>query len=185
MSENFTESTKVTHNGTDATNMGFADRLSTERKKKGLTQSQLGQNVGVSKNIIHRAEKGQYPKCDTLIALADYFDCSIDWLAKGKGPGPTTLSTAEPAPSYNQTTTGIGPAAPDQRIAPRIELNEKTHWYFSQLNTGIWGNHELLHHQGKIMKAMQLRLDAMDKKIEELKKSAPQKPKAPTIAKKG
>lgn len=59
----------------------FAKRLRIIRKKKGLTQKQLAVEVGASERGIQRYEIGERnPAFDQLIALADYFDVSIDYL---------------------------------------------------------------------------------------------------------
>ena len=59
----------------------FAKRLRIIRKKKGLTQKQLAVEVGASERGIQSYEIGERnPAFDHLIALADYFDVSIDYL---------------------------------------------------------------------------------------------------------
>ena len=59
----------------------FAKRLRIIRKKKGLTQKQLAVEVGASERGIQSYEIGERnPALDQLIALADYFDVSIDYL---------------------------------------------------------------------------------------------------------
>ncbi|MBQ7643189.1 MAG: helix-turn-helix transcriptional regulator [Clostridia bacterium] len=56
-------------------------RLKELRTDKGLTQKQLAEKLILSKNIICEYEKGRSePNIDTLIKLADLFDCSIDYL---------------------------------------------------------------------------------------------------------
>ena len=59
----------------------FASRLSILRKKSGLTQTQLGEAVGVSLHAISKMEKGERAaSIEVLYSLADYFEVSIDYL---------------------------------------------------------------------------------------------------------
>ena len=62
----------------------FADRLKQLRKQQGLSQSQLGDLVGVHYNHIGRYERGtSLPSADVLSKLADVLDVSSDYLFEG------------------------------------------------------------------------------------------------------
>ena len=59
----------------------FATRLKELREEKGIGQVELAQNLKVSKGIISVWENGlREPSMQSLIAIADFFDCSIDFL---------------------------------------------------------------------------------------------------------
>lgn len=59
----------------------FGEHLKLLRKSKNLTQRQLAEAVGSSERGIQNYEREERkPAYDVLIALADYFDCSIDYL---------------------------------------------------------------------------------------------------------
>ena len=59
----------------------FADRLKQLRSEKNMTQEQLGEILGVKKYSIYTYEKERSgPDIDGLIALADFFDVSVDYL---------------------------------------------------------------------------------------------------------
>ncbi len=59
----------------------FATRLKELREEKGIGQVELAQNLKVSKGIISLWENGlREPSMHCLIAIADFFDCSIDFL---------------------------------------------------------------------------------------------------------
>ena len=59
----------------------FAIQLKTIRKRKGVTQKQLAAAIGASERGIQQYELGERkPAFDVLIALADYFDVSLDYL---------------------------------------------------------------------------------------------------------
>ena len=59
----------------------FESRLSALRKEKKLTQTDMGEVLGCSMRNYHRLEHGEInATATTLIALADYFDVTIDYL---------------------------------------------------------------------------------------------------------
>lgn len=56
-------------------------RLKEIRKKKGISQLKLASDLEMNQNSISRYETGSHEAdYETLIALADYFDVSIDYL---------------------------------------------------------------------------------------------------------
>ena len=66
--------------------MLFYERLREERLKANLKQSELGEKAGVGKTAISMYETGERePKLNTLIAMANLFDVSIDYLV-GREP---------------------------------------------------------------------------------------------------
>ncbi len=67
---------------TDTVNRpSFGQRLAQIRKAKGLTQSELGQMIGVSQRIMHHYEnKTEYPPAQKIIELAQALGMSIDEL---------------------------------------------------------------------------------------------------------
>ena len=61
--------------------MGFKDVIKILRQEKGLSQAQLAVAFNKSESAIRTWETGRNkPDADTLILLARYFDCSIDYL---------------------------------------------------------------------------------------------------------
>ena len=59
----------------------FAARVKSLRESKGLSQDALGKIIGVKRYSIYTYEKGKnYPDVQHLIALADYFEVSTDYL---------------------------------------------------------------------------------------------------------
>ncbi|MBR3864880.1 MAG: helix-turn-helix transcriptional regulator [Clostridia bacterium] len=63
-------------------NNEFCDKLKELRIEKGVGQVQLAKDLGVSKGIISLWENNlREPKLSNLIALAKYFQVSIDYLA--------------------------------------------------------------------------------------------------------
>ena len=59
----------------------FTERLKELRLKKGLTQTELGEKVGVKQNTFTNWEKGKRePSFENLIKLADLLEVTLDWL---------------------------------------------------------------------------------------------------------
>lgn len=67
----------------------FGERLSQLRKSHNLKAEELAEIIGIKRRIIFLYEKNESkPSFDVLIALADYFKVSLDYLVgrtdKGK-----------------------------------------------------------------------------------------------------
>lgn len=61
--------------------MNFNENLLSLRKQHGLSQEQLGQQVGVSRQTVSKWELGETtPELDKIIQLSDYFNISTDAL---------------------------------------------------------------------------------------------------------
>jgi len=68
----------------------IAVRIRTLREQRRLTQAALGAELGVSRAHLTKVERGaSLPGRELLVALANYFEVSLDWLAEGRGePSP-------------------------------------------------------------------------------------------------
>ncbi len=63
--------------------MALPEKLYTLRKKSGLSQEQLAEQLGVSRQAISKWESGQsVPESDKLIVISNYFKVSLDYLLK-------------------------------------------------------------------------------------------------------
>lgn len=60
--------------------MTFADRLRELRSARNLTQKDVYSAIRVAPIVYQRYEYGHSPSYEKLIALADYFDVSLDYL---------------------------------------------------------------------------------------------------------
>lgn len=59
----------------------FKDRLKELREEKGLSQSQLSKETGLSQAIISMWEDGlRMPNAQAIIVLAKYFEVTTDYL---------------------------------------------------------------------------------------------------------
>lgn len=70
--------------------MHMADRIQKLRKEKGISQEELAQNLGVSRQAVSKWESGQsLPDLDKVIGMSDFLDVSTDYLLKGTEPSET------------------------------------------------------------------------------------------------
>ncbi|WP_282156355.1 helix-turn-helix domain-containing protein [Cytobacillus gottheilii] len=64
--------------------MCIADRIHRLRKEKGISQEELAEKVGVSRQAVSKWESQQStPDLDKVINLSEYFDVTTDYLLKG------------------------------------------------------------------------------------------------------
>ena len=85
--------------------MAFSDNLTAYRKQAGLSQEQLGERVGVSRQTVSKWEQGlTTPELDKLIALSRVFQVSIDTLVDNERlpePSPEPVPQAEDIPPFD------------------------------------------------------------------------------------
>ncbi len=96
----------------------FGDILKELRKNKGLTQSELGRHVGLSKAVVSKYETGiGYPNFETLICIAKYFGVTTDYLMGVESGNTVDISglTDSQAQVIHQT------------VSEFIKANEKSH----------------------------------------------------------
>lgn len=55
-------------------------RIMAIAKQKKLSKNKLLQNVQLNKSVFDNMKKGQIPSIDKIHIIADYLDCSIDYL---------------------------------------------------------------------------------------------------------
>ena len=76
--------------------MDFRERLFDLRRQAGLSQEDLANLVGVTRQAVQKWEAGtSRPDMDNLVSLAEYFNVSLDYLVTGKeaSPPPQTTKT--------------------------------------------------------------------------------------------
>ena len=65
--------------------MNIADRIQNLRKLRGISQEQLADQLGVSRQTISKWESEQSaPDMEKIILLSDYFEVTTDYLLNGK-----------------------------------------------------------------------------------------------------
>lgn len=76
--------TKINEGGRD---MNVADRIQNLRKIKGISQEQLAEAIGVSRQAVSKWESEQStPDLDKIVLMSDFFDVTTDYLLKGIEP---------------------------------------------------------------------------------------------------
>jgi transcriptional regulator with XRE-family HTH domain len=64
--------------------MNIAERIQNLRKTKGISQEELANEVGVSRQAVSKWESGQStPDIEKIIIMSDYFEVTTDYLIKG------------------------------------------------------------------------------------------------------
>jgi len=64
--------------------MNIADRIQQLRKIKGISQEELADTIGVSRQAVSKWESEQsIPDMDKIITMSDYFEVTTDYLLKG------------------------------------------------------------------------------------------------------
>ena len=82
--------------------MNLADRIQHLRKAKGISQEELADKIGVSRQAVSKWESEQStPDIEKIILLSEYFDTTTDFLLKGIEP------TQELERKYNATVFSI------------------------------------------------------------------------------
>ena len=64
--------------------MNIADRILYLRKSKGISQEELADKVGVSRQAVSKWESEQsMPDVEKIIIMSDYFNVTTDYILKG------------------------------------------------------------------------------------------------------
>ena len=67
--------------------MNVADRIQALRKQHGMSQEQLADAVGVSRQAVSKWESEQAsPDLDKVVIMSDLFDVTTDYILKGIEP---------------------------------------------------------------------------------------------------
>ncbi|MCD8106996.1 MAG: helix-turn-helix domain-containing protein [Oscillospiraceae bacterium] len=86
--------------------MALSEKLYTLRKKSGLSQEQLAEELNVSRQAISKWESGNsIPESDKLVAISNYFNVSLDYLLKDDEPSGVASPTDEESDSRETNHT--------------------------------------------------------------------------------
>lgn len=93
--------------------MEFSEKLTTLRRREGLSQEQLADRLGVTRQSVSKWESGTaVPELVKLIALSEMFGVSLDYLAKDYLEEP---ETAAPEPDTARLERKLDTLADDYR----------------------------------------------------------------------
>ena len=91
--------------------MNLADRIQQLRKSRGISQEELADRIGVSRQAVSKWESGQTsPDLEKIVLLSDYFEVTTDYLLKGyllKGVSPTPAQTEPDQTASVQSAPGV------------------------------------------------------------------------------
>ena len=76
--------------------MNISDRIQALRKSRGISQEQLADVLGVSRQAVSKWEAEQSsPDLERIVAMAEYFDVTTDYLLRGIEPAKEKKSRAD------------------------------------------------------------------------------------------
>ena len=82
--------------------MNVPERIQELRKQKGISQEELANELGVSRQAVSKWESGQsFPELDNIIALSDFFGVSADYILKGAVIKEQTPLVTKPKMSFD------------------------------------------------------------------------------------
>lgn len=113
-------------------NIEIANRLVEFRKKNGLSQEQLAEKIGVSRQAVSKWERSEAsPDTDNLIMLARLYNVSLDDLLRTEDEIPTPEETAEEQPE----ASGFDAASEEQTSeTEESKKNEYVHIGFDGIH---------------------------------------------------
>ncbi len=77
--------------------MSFGERLTLSRKRKNLTQDQLGTAIGTNRDMIGKYERdATVPSIDVAGKIAEVLNVSLDYLVRNVNPEAETSSNLSP-----------------------------------------------------------------------------------------
>ena len=86
--------------------MAFSEKLYELRKKSGLSQEELADKLGVSRQAVSKWESDKaFPESGTLIGISVFFDVSLDYLLKDDEPAAEAKATV---PEYDRPVKDTG-----------------------------------------------------------------------------
>ena len=113
-----------------------ANRLYELRKQKGLSQEELAEKLGVSRQAVSKWERSEAsPDTDNLIALAKIYDLTLDELIYGKNDSDNTTAESEaeakdetakdPDADYDKVEIGPASIRVESKDGDKVKINLK------------------------------------------------------------
>ena len=115
-------------------NIEIANRLVNLRKEMGLSQEQLAEKIGVSRQAVSKWERSEAsPDTDNIILLARLYNISLDELLRTEDDIPQAEETAEEA-AEEPEASGFEQAETD--TAGEDSFSESTDGYYKEAPNG-------------------------------------------------
>ena len=129
----------------------LGEKLQALRRSRGMSQEQLAEQAGVSRQAVSKWELGEsVPELDKVVLLSEAFGVTTDYLLK-EGAGPLPSETAQPQPQTAQIQSETAQAlSPRRMLAAQAMLIASpaflaiglfyafADWYEWQRDTSIW-----------------------------------------------
>ncbi|KAA8998804.1 helix-turn-helix transcriptional regulator [Paenibacillus spiritus] len=108
--------------------MQLADKLQMYRKQRGMSQENLADRIGVSRQAVSKWESGQSsPELDKMVALSRLFGVSVDALLKEEEAGTAEQAApASPDGFVRQPVPETGPGMPYSSWGPSFHYEYKS-----------------------------------------------------------
>ena len=88
--------------------MSCSDNIQFLRKRKGLTQEQFAEALGVTRQSVSKWESGQsYPEMEKLLQMCDLFGCDLETLVRGSADAAASENDADYEPFMNAFSRAI------------------------------------------------------------------------------
>jgi len=88
--------------------MNIADRIQHLRKSKGISQEELADKIGVSRQAVSKWESEQSsPDMDKIIIMSDFFEVTTDYILKGIEPEKQAAATPTNAIIFVAVATAL------------------------------------------------------------------------------
>lgn len=160
--------------------MSFADNLQSIRKEKQLSQEELAEKIGVSRQAVSKWEQGiGYPETEKLFILSQELNVSLDYLMLGERGNITTensLSQNIIVPTGKITIQSFdGKSIVNcykvlaSRVMYKPRSDEPQYWLIGVNNGALWGESSIVlgwySSEEKIKKEMDNILDAIKKGV--------------------
>ena len=114
--------------------MNMADRIQYLRKTKGISQEELADKVGVSRQAVSKWESEQsLPDLGKIITMSDYFKVTTDYILKGIEP------VADKEQKSSELTSKILYIASTAFVAIGL-FSAFAGWYEKQTMDTVWGS---------------------------------------------
>lgn len=114
--------------------MNMADRIQYLRKTKGISQEELADKLGVSRQAVSKWESEQsLPDLGKIITMSDYFEVTTDYILKGIEP------VADKEQKSSELTSKILYIASTAFVAIGL-LSAFAGWHETQTMDTIWGS---------------------------------------------
>ena len=116
-------------------NMALGERLQALRKSRGLSQEQLAEQAGVSRQAVSKWELGEsVPELGKVVALSEFFGVTTDYLLKG------SETRAVPKSGWDRKGIGQVQYVVSAGLMAIGLLMAFGGWYDSQEDSVIWSS---------------------------------------------